>query len=120
MCASVLRRPAVVGGITAALFAVGVGLGIAAPGDLGPPAETVTIEDFAFAPARLTVEHGAKVEWVNHDDEAHSVVLADPAMPLKSGGLDTGESFAAVFDRPGTYAYFCSIHPQMTGTVIVR
>ncbi len=80
----------------------------------------VTIDNFAFAPADLTIAAGTRVEWINQDDEPHSIVVADPAMPLKSGGLDTGETFAATFDRPGTYAYFCSIHPQMTGTITVR
>lgn len=81
---------------------------------------TVTIDNFAFGPAAITVAPGTKVTWTNRDDEPHTVTSVDDPKPFKSGALDTGDSFSFTFDKPGTYRYFCSIHPHMTGTVVVR
>ena len=81
---------------------------------------TVTIDNFAFGPAAITVAPGTKVTWTNRDDEPHTVVNADDAKLFKSGALDTGDSFSFTFDKPGTYRYFCSIHPHMTGTIVVK
>ncbi len=79
----------------------------------------VEISHFTFAPGTLTVRPGTRVTWINRDDEPHIVVSAGGQFP-SSKALDTGDSYATVFDKPGTYAYFCSIHPHMVGTVIVR
>ena len=80
---------------------------------------TVTIDNFAFGPSPLTVAVGTTVTWVNHDEEPHTVV--NPGNKLfKSGALDTDDKFTFTFDKAGTYQYFCSIHPYMTGTVIVK
>lgn len=84
------------------------------------PANAVTIDNFAFGPAAITVAAGTKVTWTNRDDEPHTVVSADQPRPFKSGALDTGDSFSFTFDKPGTYRYFCSIHPHMTGTIVVQ
>jgi plastocyanin len=81
---------------------------------------TVTIDNFAFGPAVMTVAVGTKVTWTNRDDEPHTVVSADDPRAFKSGALDTGDGFSFTFDKPGTYRYFCSIHPHMTGTVEVK
>jgi plastocyanin len=83
-------------------------------------ANAVTIDNFAFGPAAITVAAGTKVTWTNRDDEPHTVASADDPKVFKSGPLDTGDSFSFTFDRPGTYRYFCSIHPHMTGTVVVK
>lgn len=83
-------------------------------------ANTVTISDFSFAPQSVTVAAGTVVTWVNHDDEPHTVVSADSPTLFKSGALDTNDTFTYTFDKPGTYQYFCSIHPHMTGTVVVK
>jgi plastocyanin len=80
----------------------------------------VTIDNFAFGPGAITVAPGTKVTWTNRDDEPHTVVSADDPRTFKSGALDTGENFSFTFDKPGTYRYFCSIHPHMTGTVVVK
>ena len=80
----------------------------------------VAIDNFAFGPAAITVAAGTKVTWTNRDDEPHTVVSADAPRAFKSGALDTGDSFSFTFDKPGTYRYFCSIHPHMTGTVVVK
>jgi plastocyanin len=84
------------------------------------PGAAVTIEDFAFGPATLTVPRGATVTWTNQDDDPHSVVSADDPKRFKSKALDTGDSVSFTFDDAGTFKYFCSIHPRMQGTVIVQ
>jgi plastocyanin len=80
----------------------------------------VTIDNFAFAPATITVAPGTKVTWTNHDDEPHTVASDDDPSLFKSGGLDTNDSFSFTFTKPGTYKYHCSIHPHMTATVVVK
>lgn len=80
----------------------------------------VTIDNFAFGPGTITVKRGTKVTWLNKDDEPHTVVNDGDPRAFKSGALDTDDSFAFTFDKAGTYRYFCSIHPQMQGTVVVE
>jgi len=79
----------------------------------------ITIRNFAFEPATLNVSLGSKVVWINRDDEPHLVVSAGGQFP-SSPALDTDDNYAAVFSKPGTYTYFCSIHPHMVGTIIVK
>jgi plastocyanin len=83
-----------------------------------PPAATVHIKDFAFVPARLTVDAGAVVRFVNDDGEAHTVTAVDKS--FDSEGLDTDAQWTHRFAKPGTYAYFCELHPYMKGTIVVR
>lgn len=83
-------------------------------------ANEIVIEHFSFGPPNLTVAAGSKVVWTNHDDDPHTIVGEDSANPFKSPPLDTDESFAFTFDKPGTYRYFCSIHPRMQGTIVVQ
>jgi plastocyanin len=83
-----------------------------------PQAATVTIGNFVFGPETLTVPAGTTVTWVNGDDIPHTVVATDKS--FRSKVLDTDERYAFTFAKPGTYAYFCSIHPHMTGKVIVK
>ena len=80
----------------------------------------VTISNFAFGPALLTVAPGAKVTWLNRDEEPHTVVSADGGLTFKSPALDTDDKFTFTFDKPGTYKYFCSIHSHMVGTIVVK
>jgi 3',5'-cyclic-AMP phosphodiesterase len=82
-------------------------------------ARAITISNFTFAPAALTVRAGEEVTWVNEDDAPHTVAGSDPGSPLKSPALDTGDQYAAKLTQPGTYKYFCSLHPHMTGVVNV-
>lgn len=84
------------------------------------PLDTVTIDNFAFDPPALTVVPGTKVTWINKDDEPHTIVSASKGTPFKSEGLDTDDSFTFVFAKPGTYKYFCSIHPHMVGQIVVK
>ncbi len=80
--------------------------------------QQITIATFAFAPAELTVASGTTVRWLNKDEAPHTIVTDDKA--VRSGALDTGEHFDYRFTQPGRYSYHCSLHPQMTGIVIVR
>jgi plastocyanin len=79
---------------------------------------TITIDNFSFTSATLTVAVGTKVTWVNHDDVPHTVVSTE--QKFKSHALDTDESFSFTFAEPGSYPYFCSLHPKMVGKVIVE
>ena len=78
---------------------------------------TVAIENFAFAPAELTVAPGTTVVWTNHDDIPHTVTGTKGA--FKSHALDTDDSFSFTFEKAGSYRYFCSLHPKMVGMVKV-
>jgi plastocyanin len=82
------------------------------------PTFNVAIDNFSFSPAELTVPLGAKVIWINRDDVPHTIVSTDKA--FKSAALDTDETFSHVFKTAGTFPYFCSVHPHMTGRVIVK
>lgn len=98
----------------AAAFAVGFGgVGAARAGTDA----AVTISDFAFDPPTLTVAAGTTVTWRNVDDEPHTVTAADRA--IDSPPLDGGDRYSLALTRPGTYTYFCRLHPHMVGTVVV-
>ena len=83
-----------------------------------PAAIAVKIGNFTFSPQTITVPVGATITWTNGDDVPHTVVATDGA--FRSKPLDTGDSYAFTFKTPGEHAYFCSIHPMMTGKVIVK
>jgi plastocyanin len=83
-----------------------------------PDSTQIVIKDFMFTPNSLTVKAGSSVTWVNKDDEPHSVI-SDTGM-FRSGGFDTNETFSFKFDKPGTYAYHCALHPRMIATIIVQ
>jgi plastocyanin len=83
-------------------------------------ANEVVIDQFQFGPAVLNVPVGTKVTWTNDDSDPHTVTSEAEPKLLKSPPLDTGESFAFTFDKPGTYRYFCAIHPRMQGVVVVQ
>ncbi|MFC4911044.1 cupredoxin domain-containing protein [Actinomadura gamaensis] len=86
-----------------------------------PPAagpDAVTISGFAFAPAKLTVKRGTTVTWTNRDEDPHTVTVPGGGGP-RSPALVAGASFRFTFTKPGTYAYICTIHPFMHGTVVV-
>src|ERR1700692_1887504 len=77
------------------------------------PATEVKIDNFSFGPAAITVAAGTTGTWTNRDDIPPTVVSDDKA--FKSKAMDTDEKFSFTFTKPGTYGYFCSIHPKMTG-----
>jgi len=78
---------------------------------------TVTIDNFTFSPATLTIKPGTKVTFINHDDIPHSIVDANGK--FKSKVLDTDESFSMTFAAPGDVSYFCGLHPHMRGSIVV-
>ena len=80
--------------------------------------QTIAIDNFTFNSKSVTVPPGTKVTWINHDDVPHKVVSADKT--FSSPVLDTDGRFSFTFTKPGTYDYFCSIHPMMTGNVVVK
>jgi plastocyanin len=89
-----------------------------------PPQKTtatnvVSIKDFAFVPAAITVKTGVTVTWTNSDQDPHTVTSVSPATQLHSPTLNTGGVYRHAFTAPGTYEYLCTIHPFMTATVLV-
>ena len=83
-----------------------------------PQAAVVKIANFTFTQQTLTVKPGTTVTWVNDDDIPHAVVAKDLA--FKSKVLDTGDRFSFTFVKAGQFGYFCSLHPHMTGQIIVK
>ncbi|MFN2623621.1 MAG: cupredoxin family copper-binding protein [Chthoniobacterales bacterium] len=79
----------------------------------------IEIKDFHFSPETLTVKSGEKITWINRDDEPHTIVSVEKQFK-KSPALDTNQEFTITASAPGTYSYYCSVHPKMTGTIIVE
>ena len=105
--------------ITTMLMAATTALLLAHPASAPAQMDTarVEIQAHGFSAPTLTVKPGTTVTWTNRDDDAHTVTSV--ANTFRSHGLDTGETFSYTFTRPGTYEYFCSLHPLMTGKVVV-
>jgi plastocyanin len=78
----------------------------------------VKIDNFTFAPQRLVVKAGTTITWINDDDIPHTV--ASSTKTFKSSALDTKDKFSFTFTTPGAYEYFCSLHPHMTGAIVVE
>lgn len=97
----------------AGLVAAAIAAGPARAADI-----EVKIDNFTFNPQQITVKAGNTVVWINHDDIPHNVVSKQ--MLFKSKVLDTDEKFSFTFATPGAYAYFCALHPHMTGTIVVE
>jgi plastocyanin len=118
VCAALVAAAGWVAGNGTHLFAAA---SASANGLAGEPANgpvEVKIDNYSFMPGDLTVAAGTTVTWVNHDDVPHTVRSMDGA--IKSKALDTDDKFSMTFDKPGTYEYFCSIHPKMTAKVLVK
>lgn len=100
------------------ISALGAGASRPAPrsGDQG--SFMIAIKDFEFTPRNLTIPAGSKVTWINKDEEPHKIVEVNNA--FTSQPLDTDGNFTYQFDTPGTYQYFCALHPRMTGKIIVQ
>jgi len=77
----------------------------------------ITISNFTFAPVKISVPVRTKVAWINKDDTPHRVMVIETK--TKSAALDSDASFSTTFDQPGTYHYFCTMHPTMKGTIVV-
>ena len=104
--------------------AIALAAAVLAPAAIFPTAfvqaaETeVNIDQFTFYPQHITVKAGTTVTWSNDDDDSHTV--ASSSKLFKSKALDTADKFSFTFTTPGTYDYFCSVHPHMTGAVVVE
>ena len=81
-------------------------------------ANEILIENFTFQPASLSVKAGTKVTWVNRDDEPHTATEDNQRFNSKT--LDTNDQFSFTFTQPGTYTYFCALHPKMRGQIVVK
>ena len=79
----------------------------------------IKIDNFSFNPPTITIPAGTQVTWTNQDDIPHTVV-SDDKTTFKSRALDTDDKFSFTFTKPGTYEYFCSIHPHMTAKIVVQ
>jgi plastocyanin len=90
----------------------------AAQSQQAPAMAEVKIDNFSFTPKEITVAAGTTITWTNRDDIPHTVVSTEKV--FKSKVMDTDEKFSYTFSKPGTYPYFCSVHPHMTGTVVVK
>jgi plastocyanin len=80
---------------------------------------SITIQNFAFSPADITVKKGTKVTWTNKDGAPHTVTESDSQDGPASGSLGNGQSYSFTFNTTGTFKYHCTIHSSMTGTVTV-
>jgi plastocyanin len=105
-------RPAILAGLLA--------LALVAPSAARaePAATEVKIDNFTFVPQRLTIKPGTTVTWINEDDIPHAV--AATGKEFRSKVLDTDDKFSFTFTTAGTFEYFCSLHPHMTGTIVVE
>ena len=83
------------------------------------PTSMVSIDNFSFGPQTLTVKAGTTVTWTNRDDIPHGIASSNNAFK-KSGALDTDDGFSFTFTTPGTYQYFCYLHPHMVGSIVVE
>lgn len=84
----------------------------------GPAPVEIKIDNFSFTPPTMTVKVGTEITWTNKDDIPHNVVAEDKS--FKSKVLDTDEKFTMTASKPGTYTYYCSIHPKMKGKLVVE
>ncbi len=81
-------------------------------------AQSVAIKSFAFVPQVITVTPGTTVTWTNTDEDPHTITANDKT--FHSAALDTDDTYSFTFTKPGDYAYFCSLHPHMTGKIVVK
>jgi len=91
---------------------------LAASPEANPPGVEVSIDNFSFTPPVVTVKPGTQITWINRDDIPHTVVSNENV--FKSKALDTDDKFSFTMSKPGTYSYFCSLHPRMTAKVVVE
>jgi plastocyanin len=104
--------------IPLALIALGAGAAKPAPRASDAASYTINIKDFMFTPRNLTIPVGSKITWINKDEEPHKVSEVNSSFISKP--LDTDDGFTYEFKTPGKYEYFCTVHPRMTGTIIVE
>jgi plastocyanin len=92
-----------------------------ATGDRGASAATpliVVIKDYQFSPATVTIAPGTTVTWINEDESPHTIM--ERGRSFRSAALDTNDRFSHTFMQPGEFDYYCTLHPMMVGTIVVR
>jgi plastocyanin len=104
----------------ALIFCAGISMAQRSYAEGAPATNTVVIDNFSFSPPQLSVAVGTTVVWKNQDDMPHTIVSDATPREFKSPPVDSGEQFSWTFSKAGTYAYFCSLHPRMTGVITVR
>lgn len=110
-----------VGTVAAAITLVLVGILLQrtnASSDIKAQAVEVHVDNFSFGPGTVSVPINSTVTWVNQDDVPHTIASTDGL--FKSRALDTDDKYSYTFTKPGTYSYYCSIHPKMMGKIVVR
>jgi amicyanin len=117
--ANTLRSAIVAAALGAATAAALAAVVLPGHAQTAAPAAAVSIDNFTFTPPTLTVKAGTTVTWINKDDIPHGIASANNAF-TKSKALDTDDSYSFTFTTPGTYQYFCYVHPHMTGTIVVQ
>ena len=120
-----LRRPLLLGiALVSSSLATGPGVVLAGEHARSVPdgthAASIRIGNFAFSPQTLTVPVGTRLVWTKDDDAPHTVKGVDKGSPIASPPLDTGDKYTLVISQPGTYRYFCTLHPVMVGTIVVQ
>ena len=111
-------RSLAIAAVLGAATAVPLGAVVLAAGEAAAPG-AITIDNFTFNPQSLTVKVGTTITWTNKDDIPHGIASTNNAFK-KSKALDTDDSFSFTFAAPGTFQYFCYLHPHMTGTIVVE
>jgi amicyanin len=114
-----LRSAIVAAALGAATAAVLAAVVLPGHAQTAAPASAVSIDNFTFTPPSLTIKAGTTVTWINKDDIPHGIASSNNAF-TKSKALDTDDSYSFTFTTPGTYQYFCYVHPHMTGTIVVQ
>jgi plastocyanin len=113
-----IRIPVLTACMIALMLPLITKIAFAAPPEAEANSVAIKIDNFTFTPPTLTVKVGTQITWTNADDIPHTVVSTDHT--FKSKTLDTDEQFSFTPTKPGTYSYFCSIHPKMTAQVVVQ
>ena len=114
-----MMRHAVAAAVLGAVVGSGLAGGVMVARAQTTPVMAVSIDNFTFTPQTLTVKAGTTVTWTNKDDIPHGVAATGNAFK-RSAAMDTDDSYSFTFTTPGTYQYFCYIHPHMTGTIVVE
>jgi amicyanin len=114
-----MMRSAIAAAVLGAVVGSGLAGGILVARAQTTAAAAVSIDNFTFSPQQLTVKAGTTVTWTNKDDIPHGIAATGNAFK-RSAAMDTDDNYSFTFTTPGTYQYFCYIHPHMTGTIVVE
>jgi amicyanin len=114
-----MMRSAIAAAVLGAVVGSGLAGGVLVARAQTSAATAVSIDNFTFSPQKLTVKAGTTVTWTNKDDIPHGIAATGNAF-RRSNAMDTDDTYSFTFTTPGTYQYFCYIHPHMTGTIVVE